>query len=765
MNRNKIIYGSIGIIVTLMAGAIIISTYNYSDDKFIPSNNLERSLLIKSEEYTYTTKNEGAPLVHIEVSPKNSEPSGTLKINWSAVSTNIASNSWIAVFLYGHKTQSDTEISSFTVNKRASGEDKLTTPAQAGIYEVRYIMDNNRPTIATTGPVVVNPKDSILLVSKTVLDRGEILEVSWDLSEKLFRSSSEENSKLVLCLNTLGAYDDCIWTEEVSSRGGSTKLRLPIFAGYFVVRLIHQVQTWKFLPDMECLLISSIVKVSDSNYEFVSSTKSVVSSTVETDWEILDEEDPDNADWIGLFSLSTTDIFTRSADPIEYSTVKKQRSGHFQAYLPPNSPAGAYVFVYFSKHIPMAVSEIIDIQQPVVTCPVDKPTMSNIKHLVIICTENHSFDSYFGDYCTGQEGTNPNCNTGRDCCEKAPESLEGQSPFVLDDEQNLKFDPNHDMECELCEMNGGKMNGYLKGCYCSNPQNFAVAEFNKTVAILHDYASRFALADRYFQPAAGASSENDMYFARASYVFKNNGMIPTGSVGSNCWYLVHGIPNEYSAYYDPSITGLLAKCGLVLRTYAEGYHNATLDFSKNQCYPNGYDASDIPFNYYAGITDKENFIGDYNSFIDDIKNGTLPEVSFVKPLGRNTAHPGQANISNEVNFVKKTVDQVLNSSYSNDTLILWVPDESGGYYDHIKPPQTSHVDKIPYGPRIPMLAIGKFAKKNYISHEVMEHSSIVKFIEWNWLNGQTGQLKTRDRYVNNIGDMIDPIEAGMIIPN
>jgi hypothetical protein len=61
--------------------------------------------------------------------------------------------------------------------------------------------------------------------------------------------------------------------------------------------------------------------------------------------------------------------------------------------------------------------------------------------------------------------------------------------------------------------------------------------------------------------------------------------------------------------------------------------------------------------------------------------------------------------------------------------------------------------------------MGKFAKKNYISHVNMEHSSIIKFIEWNWLGGKTGQLNTRDTNVNTIGDLIDPIEAGIIVPN
>ena len=62
-------------------------------------------------------------------------------------------------------------------------------------------------------------------------------------------------------------------------------------------------------------------------------------------------------------------------------------------------------------------------------------------------------------------------------------------------------------------------------------------------------------------------------------------------------------------------------------------------------------------------------------------------------------------------------------------------DEGGGFFDHVAPPADAAVDHQPYGTRVPLLAIGPFAKKNYVSHVTMEHSSIVKFIEWNWLGG------------------------------
>lgn len=77
-----------------------------------------------------------------------------------------------------------------------------------------------------------------------------------------------------------------------------------------------------------------------------------------------------------------------------------------------------------------------------------------------------------------------------------------------------------------------------------------------------------------------------------------------------------------------------------------------------------------------------------------------------------------------------------------------------GFHDHIKPPPdwSTGVDSrpsggqlatVPYGPRVPFLAIGHFARVNYISHTVMEHSSVVRFLEWNYNGGVMGQLGRR----------------------
>jgi hypothetical protein len=65
--------------------------------------------------------------------------------------------------------------------------------------------------------------------------------------------------------------------------------------------------------------------------------------------------------------------------------------------------------------------------------------------------------------------------------------------------------------------------------------------------------------------------------------------------------------------------------------------------------------------------------------------------------------------------------------------------------------------------RVPLLAIGRFARQGVVSHVVLEQSSIVKFLELNFL-GATGQLGARDTQVANIGSLLDPTQTGIVVP-
>lgn len=398
---------------------------------------------------------------------------------------------------------------------------------------------------------------------------------------------------------------------------------------------------------------------------------------------------------------------------------------------------------------------------------------SKIKHLVIVVQENHTFDNHFGRYCTAPAGSNPSCNTGPACCEAAPlADPSGAQLQNLDDVACGAYSPDHSKACETPEMNGGKMDMFAKGVTsCSDPRNVATSD-PVIMKPYWDYAATGAIADRWFQPIIGESSANDMYMARAGFVFDDNDESPQGAVGVSCTL---GASSQ-KTYTDTTIGDLLDAAGVPWTYYTGGYADQAAASAQGSCatgpdacklsfYPCTFDPSDVPFEYYASSRDNPAHIADDTKFLSDLQNGKLPAVSFVRAVGYLSEHPGQlTKLSTGVAWVKQMIDATLASPYAGDTLVLFTYDEGGGYFDHVAPPPASAVDGKPYGTRVPFLAVGPFARKNFVSHVTMEHSSLVKFIEWNFLGGKTGQLGTRDTVVSNIGSVLDPATTGIPVP-
>jgi phospholipase C len=422
---------------------------------------------------------------------------------------------------------------------------------------------------------------------------------------------------------------------------------------------------------------------------------------------------------------------------------------------------------------------------------------SPIEHVVLVVEENHTFDSYFGLYCQAPAGSNPTCTTGRACCESAPTTEpHGASPTVLDDTSNFGSDRDHTQACELQQIDDGKMDEYVTGATgadqclgtgpsCASADNFALAD-ESSVGGYWSLADGNALADRYFQPLAGSSSANDMYFAVAHFQFLDDQAMPD-SIGCllNCTadsICLSATRTKYNG--RTTIADLLTNAGKTFAVYADGYAEAATAGYGNcpgiaaDCQYNAvahpiayeacrFDASDIPFEYYAQLADGP-AMHDFADLAKDLASNALPNFAYVKGLTTRNEHPNVSNIADGVAFVTGVVKAISQSPYAASTLVLVTWDEGGGFFDHVAPPPSIDVDDaskpVPYGTRVPLLAIGHFAKKGTVSHVTMEHSSIVRFLEWNFI-GPVGQLQHNDAKVNDIGSLLDPAATGVHVPD
>ena len=123
-------------------------------------------------------------------------------------------------------------------------------------------------------------------------------------------------------------------------------------------------------------------------------------------------------------------------------------------------------------------------------------------------------------------------------------------------------------------------------------------------------------------------------------------------------------------------------------------------------------------------------IMDTDQLYQDIQNGKLPAVSFVKPSGWVDGHPASSKWDLYEGFVTKIVNLVQSKpDLWASTAIFITVDEGGGYYDsgYVQP-----LDFFGDGTRIPMVVVSPYTKPGHISHTYADHVSILKFIEHNW---------------------------------
>jgi phospholipase C len=164
-----------------------------------------------------------------------------------------------------------------------------------------------------------------------------------------------------------------------------------------------------------------------------------------------------------------------------------------------------------------------------------------------------------------------------------------------------------------------------------------------------------------------------------------------------------------------------------------------------------------PFQYDTSIMKnaavRAAHIQDTTNLYDDIKAGTLPAVSIVKPSGLVDGHPASSKLDLFEGFTKKIVDAVKdNPTLWKDTAIFITFDEGGGYYD------SGYVQPLDYfgdGTRIPLIVVSPYSKGGHISHDYSDHVSILKFIEKNW-GLETVTRRSRDNFPNPISTPGNP---------
>ena len=263
-------------------------------------------------------------------------------------------------------------------------------------------------------------------------------------------------------------------------------------------------------------------------------------------------------------------------------------------------------------------------------------------------------------------------------------------------------------------------------------------------------AKKFTLCDNFFHSAFGGSFLNHIWFiAAASPVWKNapNCLISQPDPDSPKFDDAPVSPDGYAintvlSLNDPhppfipdsfllpnqdmpTIGDRLTDRNISWTWYSGGWKEA-MEGNPDPTFQFHHQ----PFTYFRkyanGTETKSKHLKDEKHFIKDLRKRHLPEVVFIKPLGKNNEHPGYANIEMGQRHVDWLVRRIMNSPYWKDCAIIITYDENGGRWDHVAPPV---IDRWGPGTRVPAIIISPYAKKGFVDHTQYETVSILKFIE------------------------------------
>lgn len=229
-----------------------------------------------------------------------------------------------------------------------------------------------------------------------------------------------------------------------------------------------------------------------------------------------------------------------------------------------------------------------------------------------------------------------------------------------------------------------------------------------------------------------------------------------------------------------------------LRSTTSAYTGATADYIPHHAFFQYWASTANPNHtrpasvWEIGHDGPANHNYDVTDFYAAVKAGNFPAVSFIKAPAYQDGHAGYSDPLDEQTFIVNFVNFLEKSPEWNSTAVVVLYDDSDGWYDHQLGPivnqSTSPADALTgpgacgdgslalpgpisgtthaqgrcgYGPRQPLIVISPWAKENFVDHTVTDQTSVLRFIEDNWLGGERIGQGSYDSLANPITQMFD----------
>jgi phospholipase C len=387
------------------------------------------------------------------------------------------------------------------------------------------------------------------------------------------------------------------------------------------------------------------------------------------------------------------------------------------------------------------------------------PGETPIEHVVFIVKENRTFNTYFATY-PGAEGATEGGTI--ECTEDGCE--DGPIVPLQKAKDTQPHDLTHCFRCGLNAINDGKMNGFnrMNGVIPQSGEKADLYGQDLSGYVYHDretlpnywaYADRFVLADRFFTSMYGPTLPEHLYAvaAQANLIVDNKST--TDTPGNYC-----DDSTEYATRFTPQSARQESERIMELERRIARDGSSTYELAKywgkvRLCFdidvlPDQLEEAGISWKYYANenawmnalqmirhvrYSPMWNKVEPPENFVQDVRAGEMPQVSWIIPSESYNEHPGGGkSVCAGENWTVHQINTIMKSEYWESSLIVVVWDDFGGFYDPVEPP---HYDIMGLGPRTPALIISPYTRQGdnpkggHVDKTVYEFSSVLAFIE------------------------------------
>jgi phospholipase C len=431
--------------------------------------------------------------------------------------------------------------------------------------------------------------------------------------------------------------------------------------------------------------------------------------------------------------------------------------------------------------------------QPAVAIGID--CLPQIEHIVILMMENHSYDNYLGMLADRGDGL-PLDEHGL----PAPTNVAGDGTVVgmrrFTGTRQRPHVPTQSWNASHIQWDGGTCAGFVRSVEQAVPGRDASVAMTywaeDDLPFYYGLARTFPLATRWFSSCLGPTFPNrrfliagtahglidDLPFAMIDYpangtifdllaahsiTWANYHHLSAVRVGwrrlSHAWGLnfLRTLGALFAALFPQLIPALVSKL------------QATADL------------------YPLGFLRSANHLRPIAEFWQAARAGRLPAVSIIDPDFGRCSEENPQDVQAGEGFAAKVVNAVMNGRGWPKTLLIWLYDEHGGYYDHVAPPRAPEPDDVPgqnpmqrfpllrllrltsyaklidladagpttydrLGFRVPAVIVSPYAKPDHVTSTVYDHTSILKLIERKW---NLPPLTRRDAEANDPLDALD----------